>query len=63
KLLIEMIRKRLAELKKEEKYKGKFSTITHFFGYEGRCLRVVIIAAQMGSLWDLIQQDSITQRQ
>ncbi|MCA6069719.1 MAG: diphosphate--fructose-6-phosphate 1-phosphotransferase [Endomicrobium sp.] len=36
-LLIEMIRKRLAELKKEEKYKGKFSTITHFFGYEGRC--------------------------
>jgi pyrophosphate--fructose-6-phosphate 1-phosphotransferase len=37
KLLIEMIQKRLAELKKEGKYKGKFSSITHFFGYEGRC--------------------------
>ena len=37
KLLIEMIQKRLAELKKEEKYKGKFSTMAHFFGYEGRC--------------------------
>ncbi|MDR1244998.1 MAG: diphosphate--fructose-6-phosphate 1-phosphotransferase, partial [Endomicrobium sp.] len=37
KLLIEMIQKRLAELKKKDKYKGTFSSITHFFGYEGRC--------------------------
>ncbi|MDR2351137.1 MAG: diphosphate--fructose-6-phosphate 1-phosphotransferase, partial [Endomicrobium sp.] len=36
-LLIEMIQKRLAELKKKDKYKGKFSSVTHFFGYEGRC--------------------------
>ena len=37
KLLIEMVGKRLAQLKAEKKYKGKFSAINHFFGYEGRC--------------------------
>ncbi|GHT06696.1 pyrophosphate--fructose 6-phosphate 1-phosphotransferase [Endomicrobiia bacterium] len=37
KLLIEMVHKKLYELKKENKYGGKFSAITHFFGYEGRC--------------------------
>ena len=37
KLLIEMVRKRLAQLKEEGKYKGKFSGLGHFFGYEGRC--------------------------
>ena len=37
KLLIEMVRTKLAQLKKEGKYSGKFATITHFFGYEGRC--------------------------
>ena len=37
KLLIEMVAKRLAQLKAEGKYKGKFSSINHFFGYEGRC--------------------------
>jgi pyrophosphate--fructose-6-phosphate 1-phosphotransferase len=37
KLLIEMVRKKLSELKKENKYNGKFSSISHFFGYEGRC--------------------------
>jgi pyrophosphate--fructose-6-phosphate 1-phosphotransferase len=37
KLLIEMVGKRLAQLKAEAKYKGKFSAINHFFGYEGRC--------------------------
>ena len=37
KLLISMIETKLAELKKEGKYNGKFSTQSHFFGYEGRC--------------------------
>ena len=37
KLLISMIEERLAALKKEGKYSGKFSTQSHFFGYEGRC--------------------------
>jgi pyrophosphate--fructose-6-phosphate 1-phosphotransferase len=37
KLLIEMVGKRLAQLKAEGTYKGKFSSIGHFFGYEGRC--------------------------
>lgn len=37
KLLIEMVATRLAELKKEGNYKGKFSSLGHFFGYEGRC--------------------------
>ena len=37
KLLVEMIRTKLAEMKKAGKYDGKFSAITHFFGYEGRC--------------------------
>ncbi len=37
KLLIEMLHKKLSALKKQSKYKGKFSAITHFFGYEGRC--------------------------
>lgn len=37
KLLISMIEEKLAKLKKEGKYTGKFSTQSHFFGYEGRC--------------------------
>jgi pyrophosphate--fructose-6-phosphate 1-phosphotransferase len=37
KLLIEMAAKRLAQLKAEGVYKGKFASIGHFFGYEGRC--------------------------
>ena len=37
KLLSEMVGKRLAEMKKEGKYDGKFSALHHFFGYEGRC--------------------------
>ena len=37
KLLIEMISARLSELKAQNKYNGKFSAQSHFFGYEGRC--------------------------
>ena len=37
KLLISMVSERLSSLKKEGKYSGKFSTQSHFFGYEGRC--------------------------
>lgn len=37
KLLAEMVKKRLETWSLEGKYKGSFATITHFFGYEGRC--------------------------
>ncbi|MBO7672593.1 diphosphate--fructose-6-phosphate 1-phosphotransferase [bacterium] len=37
KLLIEMITERLAKMKSEGTYSGKFSAQSHFFGYEGRC--------------------------
>ncbi len=37
KLLSEMVGKRLAEMHNEGKYNGKYSTLHHFFGYEGRC--------------------------
>lgn len=37
KLLISMVEEKLAKLKKEGKFSGKFSTQSHFFGYEGRC--------------------------
>ncbi|SFL16579.1 diphosphate--fructose-6-phosphate 1-phosphotransferase [Proteiniphilum acetatigenes] len=37
KLLAEMVKKRLDAWTQEGRYKGKFSSITHFFGYEGRC--------------------------
>ncbi len=37
KLLAEMVKKRLDQWAKEGKYTGKFASITHFFGYEGRC--------------------------
>ncbi len=37
KLLIEMIRTRLDELKSTGDFIGKFSDQAHFFGYEGRC--------------------------
>ncbi|MFW5756353.1 MAG: diphosphate--fructose-6-phosphate 1-phosphotransferase [Tangfeifania sp.] len=37
KLLGEMVKSRLEEMKTEGKYNGKFNTQYHFFGYEGRC--------------------------
>ncbi|MDR0562559.1 MAG: diphosphate--fructose-6-phosphate 1-phosphotransferase [Spirochaetaceae bacterium] len=37
KLLMNMTKKRLDELKEAGVYKGKFSALGHFFGYEGRC--------------------------
>lgn len=37
KLLVEMVKARLNTLKTTGTYAGKFSGITHFFGYEGRC--------------------------
>lgn len=37
KLLSEMVGKRLEQLASEGKYNGKYSTMHHFFGYEGRC--------------------------
>ncbi len=36
KLFSELVRDKLAKLKKEGKYNGKYSTLHHFFGYEGR---------------------------
>jgi len=37
KLLVSMLKTKLGALKKENKFSGKFTAITHFFGYEGRC--------------------------
>jgi len=37
KLLIGMVENKLEELKANGTYKGKFTALAHFFGYEGRC--------------------------
>ncbi|MFP4466083.1 MAG: diphosphate--fructose-6-phosphate 1-phosphotransferase [Candidatus Goldiibacteriota bacterium] len=37
KLLADMVDQKLSAMKKKGQYKGKFSKISHFFGYEGRC--------------------------
>ncbi len=37
KLLASMVKDRLAQMKEAGQFKGKFSALTHFFGYEGRC--------------------------
>lgn len=37
KMLIDMVKTRLEELKSAGKYTGKFGSLGHFFGYEGRC--------------------------
>jgi pyrophosphate--fructose-6-phosphate 1-phosphotransferase len=37
KLLVGMVEKKLSIMKERGQYSGKFSFLTHFFGYEGRC--------------------------
>ena len=37
KLLVEMVDDRLSEMRSRGEFSGKFSALTHFFGYEGRC--------------------------
>ena len=37
KLLSTMVAQKLEKMKKEGKFVGKFATLHHFFGYEGRC--------------------------
>ena len=37
KMLAEMVKKQLKEMAAKGQYKGKFSTQSHFLGYEGRC--------------------------
>lgn len=37
KLLIEMLREKLAKMKEQGQFAGKFADQAHFFGYEGRC--------------------------
>ena len=37
KLLSEMVAKRLEEMRAEGRFNGKFASLHHFFGYEGRC--------------------------
>ena len=37
KLLIELVSEKLKQLKMKGEYNGKFSALSHFFGYEGRC--------------------------
>jgi len=37
KLIVDMVKARLADLADADAYRGKFDYQTHFFGYEGRC--------------------------
>lgn len=37
-LLIDLVKKRLKDLKAKGEYNGTFSPLHHFFGYEGRCI-------------------------
>lgn len=38
KMLMDLVSRRLREMKSEGKYEGKFKVLGHFFGYEGRCV-------------------------
>ncbi len=37
KLLIQMVGEKLSQMRSQGSFKGKFSGLAHFFGYEGRC--------------------------
>lgn len=37
KMLIEMLKSKLKDMKSQGQFVGKFSELAHFFGYEGRC--------------------------
>lgn len=37
KLIIQLVEKRLGEMKRDGLYHGSFTPLSHFFGYEGRC--------------------------
>lgn len=37
KMIAELVGRRLKQLKNEGKYKGSYSPVCHFFGYQGRC--------------------------
>lgn len=37
KLIIQLVEKRLSDMKRDGLYRGSFSPLSHFFGYEGRC--------------------------
>ncbi len=39
KVIMAAVDQKLTELKAAGKYKGKFSALAHFFGYEGRCVQ------------------------
>ncbi|MGQ9924968.1 MAG: diphosphate--fructose-6-phosphate 1-phosphotransferase, partial [Armatimonadota bacterium] len=39
KLLIDLVSDRIREMKAEGQFQGSFSPLSHFFGYEGRCVQ------------------------
>ena len=49
-LLSEMVGRRLAEMKEQGQYSGKFAAQHHFFGYEGRCADPTNFDADFGTV-------------